>query len=126
MNIQNIPKSDLKIEFMRGTGPGGQHKNKTDSACRITYIPSGISAYADERCQQHSKKQAMKNLIIRLAAIKEAKKAEIKKDRRNIAIHDHTIIRTYNYDRGTVKDHRTGKIASIKNVLDKGKIDLLK
>jgi protein subunit release factor A len=61
--------------------------------------------------------------------IKKAKKdaaAAKKKARRDVAIHDHTVIRTYNYSRGTVLDHRSGKQATIKNVVEKGKIDLLK
>jgi protein subunit release factor A len=63
------------------------------------------------------------------ARIKKAKKDAVaakKKARRDVAIHDHTVIRTYNYSRGTVLDHRSGKQASIKNVVEKGKIDLLK
>lgn len=116
----------FKYEYMRGTGPGGQHKNKTNSACRITHVPTGTSSYADERCQRHSKKKAMKFLIDKLKKIKKQELANKKKARRDKVIHERDIIRTYNYDRGTVKDHRTGKIASIKDVLDKGKIGLLK
>ncbi len=117
--------SDLKIEYMRGTGPGGQHRNKTESACRITHLPTGISAYADERSQHHSRKLAMKTLENRLKKAKEDKKAAAKKSRRDAAIHDRTIIRTYHFLRGTVKDHRNGKTASLKDVLEKGRIDLL-
>ena len=118
-------KSDLKFEYMRGTGPGGQHRNKTDSACRITHIPTGISAYADERSQSHSKKQALSDLKNKLKNVKLAKRAKIKKERRDKAIKETKIIRTYNYDRGIVKDHRTKKTASLKNVLIKGRIDLI-
>ena len=121
-----IDKSQLKIEYMRGTGPGGQHKNKTDSACRITHIPTGISSYVDERCQRHSYKLALKNLKDKLIQARKDKMALKKKNRRDTVIHERNIIRTYNYSRGTVTDHRTGKTASIKNILNKGKIDLLK
>lgn len=51
-------KSDCKVETMRGTGPGGQHRNKTDSAVRITHLPTGVSAYCDERSQAVSKRKA--------------------------------------------------------------------
>jgi len=120
----SISKSDLKIEFTKGTGPGGQHKNKVNSKVKITHIPTGITVEEDGRDQHHNKKMALKKMEARLKADKELKIAKKKKERRDIKIHDHTIIRTYNYKRGTVKDHRTGKIASLKKVLE-GDIGLL-
>lgn len=120
-----LPKSEIKIETMRGTGPGGQHRNKTDSAVRITHIPTGLSAYADERSQSHSKKAAMAALVAAIENQRAAERAANKKARRDHAIHNTATIRTYNYDRGLVKDHRTGKTASIKDVLGKGKFELL-
>ena len=122
----NIPKSDLKIETMRGTGPGGQHRNKTDSAVRITHKPTGITAYADERSQSHSKKAAMAQLREKLLAIKSDQKASEKKERRDEAIKPQAAIRTYDFKSGVVRDHRTGKKASIKDVLVKGKLELLR
>lgn len=120
-----LNKCDLKIEYMRGTGPGGQHRNKTNSACRITHIPTGVSAYADERSQHHSRKIAMKELKNRLAQIKLDQQAQNKKDRRDKAIHDTKRIRTYDYKKQIVYDHRTGKSAPLKEVIEKGRIDLL-
>lgn len=117
--------SDLRFEYMRGTGPGGQHRNKTDSACRVTHIPTGISAYADERSQHTSKRKALQELKSRLRSIQQEKKAAEKKARRDHAIHNTERIRTYDLGRGVVTDHRTGKTASVKNVLEKGKIDLI-
>jgi peptide chain release factor 1 len=121
-----MKKKDLKIEYMRGTGPGGQHRNKTDSACRITHIPTGVSAYADERSQHHSKKKAMAELEQRLKDIKAEKKAAEKKAKRDHAIHNTERIRTYDFKKGIVTDHRTGKKASLKEVMEKGRIDLLR
>lgn len=121
-----IKKEDLKIETMRGTGPGGQHRNKTDSACRITHIPTGISAYADERSQSHSKKVAMKELENKIIQHIEARKNKEKKEKRDYAIHNTETIRTYDFKSGIVKDHRTGKTASLKEVLFKGNLDELK
>lgn len=122
-----IPKADLKYEFMRGQGPGGQHKNKTDSACRITHIPTGISAYADERSQTHSKKLAMSELVKRISNIKKEQKAADKKQRRDDKVKNpERAIRTYNFKSGLVHDHQSGKTASLKDVLQKGKIDLLR
>ncbi len=122
----NIRKKDLRIETMRGTGPGGQHRNKTDSACRITHLPSGISAYADERSQRHSKRAAMKMLEQRLRDAYAQKRAAAKKARRNWSIHNMPRVRTYDYKAGLVYDHRTNKTATIKDVLSKGRIDLLR
>jgi peptide chain release factor 1 len=120
----NINKKDLKIEYMRGQGPGGQHKNKTDSACRITHIPTGISAYADTRNQHHSKRTAMRELERRLIDRKKEALAKDKKAKRDYAIHNTERIRTYDFSRGVVTDHRTGKVASLKNILEKGRLDL--
>jgi peptide chain release factor 1 len=110
---------------MRGTGPGGQHRNKTESAVRVTHLPTGVSAYADERSQKQSKRKALRELDRRLAERRQESADADKKARRDAAIRERSIIRTYDYSRDTVKDHRTGKTASIKNVLDKGRIDLI-
>lgn len=119
-------KNELKIEYMRGTGPGGQNRNKLETACRITHIPTGISAYCDERTQGTSRRKALKDLEEKLANIKLEQRAKDKKARRDNAIHNTERIRTYDFKSGTVKDHRTGKTASLKDVLYKGNLDLLK
>lgn len=121
-----IPKKDLKIETMRGQGNGGQNRNKLDTACRITHIPTGISAYADTRTQRQSKKQALKTLEQRLRDKESEQRAAAKKARRDYAIHNEQRIRTYDYKSQTVKDHRTGKVASIRDIMEKGKLELLR
>lgn len=120
-----IDKSECSIEKMRGTGPGGQHRNKTDSAVRITHNPTGISAYCDERSQKTSLRKAWKELERRLAKVRSDKLASNKKKRRDYAIHNTKTIRTYDYSRNQVKDHRTGKTATIDKVVKKGRIDLI-
>lgn len=120
-----IPSKDLKIEFMRGQGPGGQHKNKTASACRVTHIPTGISAYVDTRSQHHSKRMAMQELESRLINKQKKEVASKKKARRDHAIHERNIIRTYDFKKQTVKDHRSKKTARLKSVLN-GNLDLLR
>lgn len=119
-------KNGKIIEYMRGTGPGGQNRNKIESACRITDVETGIQAYADCRTREASYKSALKELDKRIKQAKADTIAANKKERRDQVIHDHTIIRTYNYSRGTVKDHRTKKEAPIKEVVNKGRLDLLK
>jgi len=92
--MDSIPKADLRIETMRGTGQGGQHRNKTSSAVRITHTPTGITAYADERSQHHSRKIAMKTLKTRLRQHNQRLKDEKKKARRDWAVHNTPTIRT--------------------------------
>lgn len=121
-----VKKSELKIEFMRGQGPGGQHKNKTDSACKITHLQTGITAYCDCRSQHQSKAKALRLIEKRIKEHHEARKAETKKARRDKVIHDRNVIRTYDYKKGQVIDHRTKKTAPIKSVMQKGKLGLLK
>jgi len=116
---------DVCIETMRGTGPGGQNKNKRDTAVRATHIPTGVSAYVDGRNQGQNKKKALLELEKRLMQVADLKRSKEKKARRDKAIHDTPVIRTYNYSRGTVKDHRTGIVASIKDVVGKGKFTIL-
>jgi peptide chain release factor 1 len=122
----NIPKSDLRYEFMRGTGPGGQHKNKRETACRVTHIPTGIQSYSDRRSRLDSARQALEGLIEKLEDVLAEKRLSAKKRRRDSAIKNKKYIRTYDFKKGLVRDHRSGKTAPIKDVLGKGKIDLLR
>jgi peptide chain release factor 1 len=121
----NIPKKDLKFEYMRGQGKGGQHRNKTDSCVRVTHIPSGISVTIDGRNQHQNKKKALAELEERLKQSINERKADAKKAERDEKIRETKTIRTYDYKSGLVKDHRTGKTASLKEVLKKGNLDLL-
>ena len=121
----NIPKADLKYEFMRGTGPGGQHRNKTDSKCRITHTPTGIQASCDERSQKHSKRKALATLKQRIQDDIDDRKAEGKKADRDRKIAEGGRVRTYDYTKDEVYDHRTKKRATIKQILRKGELDRL-
>jgi len=116
---------DLKFEYIRGTGPGGQHRNRRNSCVRITHVPTGISVTEDGRDQHRNKKIALKKLKERLKAEKENTRAKIKKAHRDYKIKNSSIIRTYDYSRGIVTDHRTGKTGTIKNIVQKGRIELL-
>lgn len=114
------------MEYMRGTGPGGQNRNKIESACRITDHATGITAYADCRTREASYRSALAELEKRIREAKAAVLARDRKARRDVAIHDHTVVRTYNYSRDEVKDHRTGKTAPIKEILEKAKLERLR
>jgi protein subunit release factor A len=102
----NVTKKDLRIDFYRGSGPGGQHRNKTDSACRITHIPTGMSAQCEEhKSQNQNKKAAFKRLAEKLIPLM---KIELNKVYTKDIPKPNDIgrIRTYNEHRNVVKDIR--------------------
>lgn len=121
-----IPKSELKIERMRGKGPGGQHKNKTASCIRVTHIPTGVSVTKDGRHQHKNLAWALAEIGKRLSTAAASIAAKSKKAKRDVAIHTRNIVRTYDFKKGLVFDHRTNKRATVKDVLLKGNIDLLR
>lgn len=118
-------RKDVKIETKRGSGPGGQHRNKTDSCVRATHIPTGISVQIDGRHQSKNKKRALVELEKAIAAAEAGRRAAVKKAKRDAAIRDAPVIRTYDYRRKVVKDHRTGKTASLRDILQDARLDLL-
>eukprot|EP00340_Litonotus_pictus_P001099 CAMPEP_0170517056 /NCGR_PEP_ID=MMETSP0209-20121228/3153_1 /TAXON_ID=665100 ORGANISM="Litonotus pictus, Strain P1" /NCGR_SAMPLE_ID=MMETSP0209 /ASSEMBLY_ACC=CAM_ASM_000301 /LENGTH=374 /DNA_ID=CAMNT_0010802205 /DNA_START=431 /DNA_END=1555 /DNA_ORIENTATION=- len=107
---KELDERDLRYEFMRAQGKGGQHVNKTESACRITHLPSGISAHISDSREQHENK-------IKALAILKQKINQIKKQEYDDALYESRKslggtgnlsekIRTYNFPDSRVTDHR--------------------
>ena len=118
-----IDPSDLQIDTFRASGAGGQHVNKTESAIRVTHIPTGtVVECQDERSQYKNKDRALKILRSRLLEVEREKQdSEIADERRSqVGTGDRSErIRTYNFPQGRVSDHRIGltlyKIEAIMN-----------
>ena len=104
-----IAPSDLRIDTMRASGAGGQHVNKTDSAVRITHVPTGIAVTSSEKSQHHNRAVAMK--VIRTRLFEEKRRqadAERAADRKSqVGSGDRSErVRTYNFPQGRITDHR--------------------
>lgn len=119
---------DLHIRWKRGQGGGGQHRNKTENCCVLTYVPLDLVITVDGRSRQENLKEAKK--LMKAKICRHGVKAERAKNEAErlakIAPGGVKRVRTYDYSTGVVTDHRTGKRASLKDVLEKGKLEKLK
>ena len=118
-----INPADLRIDTYRSSGAGGQHVNKTDSAVRITHLPTGIVVECqDERSQHKNRARALSLLQARLLAAEQEKQASAQAHSRRLQVGSgdrSERIRTYNFPQGRVTDHRINltlyKLAQIMN-----------
>jgi peptide chain release factor 1 len=104
-----IRPEDIRIDTMRASGAGGQHVNTTDSAVRITHLPTGIMVVSAEKSQHQNRANAMKTLRARLFDMQRSKLANERSEARKLQVGSgdrSERIRTYNFPQGRVTDHR--------------------
>ena len=105
-----IDKNDLRVDTFRASGAGGQHVNKTDSAIRLTHLPTGLVVECqDDRSQHKNTAKAMTLLSSKLKAMEEEQQAQSIADERKILVGTgdrSEKIRTYNFPQGRITDHR--------------------
>ncbi len=124
-----LKDADLKVDTFRASGAGGQHVNKTDSAIRITHLPSGIVVECqDERSQHKNRARALSLLKARLLDEQRAKQTAEQAESRRLQVGSgdrSQRIRTYNFPQGRITDHRINlTLYRLPDVLD-GNIDVL-
>lgn len=118
--IWSASKKDFRVDTFRGQGPGGQHRNKTDSAVRITHRESGLSAVCQsERSQLQNKKTAFHRLV-KLLLDKYAYKG-----RKPRYAAGQKVTRSYHEPEDRVTDHVTGKKFSFKHTVGRGDLSTL-
>jgi len=115
-----VCEQDLRIEWYSGTGAGGQHRNKHQNSCRITHVPTGITAKAECRSRTTSQAEAMNSIQKRVDE-------QLQQSYNNTIANDRKLqvgsgmrgdkIRTYRFQDDRVQDHITGKTSSVKKVL---------
>jgi len=122
-----VRSQDLQYETYRGSGPGGQHRNTSDTAVRVTHLPTGIQACSEIKSQVQNKKLALGALMARLADRREQSTARDRNSKRKSQLGTgmrSDKIRTYAEQRGRVESHVNGKRCKLRDY-DKGFVELL-
>ncbi|HEY9253510.1 MAG TPA: peptide chain release factor 1 [Stenotrophomonas sp.] len=126
-----INPADLKVDTFRSSGAGGQHVNKTESAIRITHVPSGVVVECQtERSQHANRDKAMKRLKAQLLEAERSKQAAAEAESRRLQVGSgdrSQRIRTYNFPQGRITDHRVEGLTlyDLPNIIEGGLDDLI-
>ena len=128
MSRETQPMKEYTIRWTRGRGAGGQNRNKLENCCNLTHLPTGTTVRVDARDRAESLRNAKRIMAARLAdqkvqAENNRKSAERKQ---KIKPGGQRRVRTYDYSSNRVTDHISGKKASIRDILGKGKLELLR
>lgn len=123
-----LKDDDLEVQITKGSGPGGQNKNKVSTAVRMIHRPTGLTVFIDGRSQSQNKKRARQILEHKFQSLQEAKDRAEHDSKRHNQLGDRRRsgkVRTYNFKKRRVVDHRRGtKTSRIEEVMN-GKFDLL-
>ena len=118
-------KNDFDIRFTKSSKPGGQNVNKVETCVVITHKITGLTEKCeDTRSKEHNKNLAMSRLLKKIKEHEDEILQEKTNEKRKKLIQNRKTIRTYNYNRNEVYDHRTKTKANLKKVMN-GEIDLL-
>jgi peptide chain release factor 1 len=127
----SINPADLKVDTFRSSGAGGQHVNKTESAIRITHLPSGLVVECQtERSQHANRDKAMKRLKAQLAEAERSRQAAAQAESRRLQVGSgdrSQRIRTYNFPQGRITDHRVEGLTlyDLPNIIEGGLDELI-
>jgi len=122
IEVEPLDEADLAERYTRGSGKGGQHRNKTDSCVVLTHIPTGLEARVDGRNQWQNRQEARRVLAGRVAAVEEGEGLRIRNAQRNGQIDSERSAKsfTHNTQRDEVVDHSTGRAWRLRD-FSKGK-----
>ena len=126
-NSFDFDEQDFEFDYFCGTGPGGQHRNKTMSNVKVTHIPTGITATAGSKSQYNNKKVALSVVKARISesnVIRANKKQNKKRTEQIGDMSRGKRVRTYDFIKGVIRDERVKKTFRVKEVLG-GRLDLV-
>ena len=127
-SVEPLPKDELEFQTQVGQGPGGQHRNRTESAVRAIHTPTGTTVWIDGRHQHRNKEEALRILTAKVNDDRRKQRSDEYSKFRKDQMGDGgrgSKVRTYNFINGRVADHRLGKKTSQIKQIMKGEFELI-